>query len=214
MTILIADDHAIFREGVKNLIITQYPEDEILEAEDGKLTLELLSRHTCHLLILDLNMPQIDGLSVAKEVKQKYPSVYILVLTLYTDYGHLEELLQIGIHSFLTKEASREQMMYVFDQARKGEKYYPQFVSEWMHERLIQHHRWQNDFRLIERFNPKELQVLRLLCQEHTTKEIAKMMHVSHRTVEGYRQNLLQKTETRNSIGLVKFAIKTGLYEP
>lgn len=212
MTILIADDHAVFREGVRNLIATRYPEDDILEAEDGKQTLRLLASHACGLLILDLNMPHVDGLSVAKDVCARHPDTYILVLTLYADHAYLEELLQMGIHGFLTKEASREQILQAMDQVRMGKNYYPQFVSEWMHDRLMQHYRWQHDFRLIDRFNPKELQVLRLLCQEHTTKEIAQLMHVSHRTVEGYRQTLLQKTQTRNSIGLVKFAIKMGIF--
>lgn len=212
MTTLIVDDHAVFREGVRNLVTSRYPKDKIFEAKDGKQALAILSEHTCHFLILDLYMPNVDGLSVAKEIYLHYPDLHVLVLTLYADSAYLEELLQMGVCGFLTKEATREQIMEAIERVRSGKKFYPQFVSEWMHERLIQHYHWHHDLRLMDRFNPKELQVLRLICQEYTTKEIAQLMHVSHRTVEGYRQNLIQKTQTRNSIGLVKFAIKTGIH--
>ncbi|WKN44581.1 response regulator transcription factor [Tunicatimonas pelagia] len=211
--IIIADDHSVFREGMVHLFRQHFPDDRCREAADGKELLRLVERQTPDLIILDLYMPEMDGIEVAKQLTRSSPSIKILVLTFFTDTVFIEELLQIGVNGILSKDAERKEIAEAIIKVREGGNYYNQGISEIMHQKLQRDYQMVHDFRLYERFNPKEIQVLKLLCEEKTTREIARIIDMKVRTVENYRRSLLEKTGAKNSIGLIRFAIKSKILE-
>lgn len=212
--VIIADDHAVFREGLLHLFRQHFPDDQCREATDGKHLLRLIQQEVPDLIILDLYMPEMDGIEVAKQLTRSFSSIKILVLTFFTDTVFLEELLQIGVNGILNKDAERKELAEAIIKVRDGGNYYNQKTSEMMHQKLKRDYQVLHDFRIYERFNPKEIQILKLLCEEKTTREIARVIKMKSRTVENYRRSLLEKTGAKNSIGLIRFAIKAKILEP
>lgn len=212
--VIFADDHAVFREGLLHFFQQHFPDDRCREANNGKHLLQLVQQQAPDLIILDLYMPEMDGIEVAKQLTRSFSSIKILVLTFFTDTVFLEELLQIGVNGILNKDAERKELAEAIIKVRDGGNYYNQTTSEMMHQKLKRDYQALHDFRIYERFNPKEIQILKLLCEEKTTREIARVIQMKSRTVENYRRSLLEKTGAKNSIGLIRFAIKAKILEP
>lgn len=212
-TIIIADDHAVFREGFKLIHSLNFPEDTVLEAENGQVVLDLVKQQPVNLVVLDLQMPEKDGIAVAEELVPAFPGVRVLVLSYYAEPALIRKLLGIGIHGYLSKNAPQDEIEKAVKCLRSGMNFYGQQVAEIMHQTLMKEYQLTHTLRINERFNDRELSILQYICEEKTNRQIADMLHISERTVEGYRKSLMEKTGANNVIGLVKFAIKHQIYE-
>jgi DNA-binding NarL/FixJ family response regulator len=189
--IAIADDYKIFRDGLKVGLSADEDLDVVLEADNGEDLLKAIEKSTPDVIIMDLKMPIMDGMEATKEVRKKYPGVKVLVVTMYDDDKFIIHLMENGANGYLLKNAEPGEIRKSIHAVHENGYYFNDLVNKALTER--------------------ELQVLKLICEEKTASEIAKEIFLSPRSVEGIRQRLIEKVGVRNTAGLVMFATKNGL---
>jgi DNA-binding NarL/FixJ family response regulator len=205
--ILIADDHGIVRSGVKLLIDRQPDMEVVAEAEDGVEALEKAVAEKPDLAILDVAMPRMTGLQATHEIRKQAPDVQVLILSMHEDERYLFEALRAGAAGYVLKRAADQDLVEAVRAAGRGEP----FLTPSAQQALIR------DF--LERgerpeLTPREEEVVKLIAEAHTNKEIAEILHLSEKTVESHRANVLQKLGMRDRVELVRYAIRHGLVEP
>ncbi|MEL6657302.1 MAG: response regulator transcription factor [Bacteroidota bacterium] len=211
----IADDHQLFVEGMR-LLLARYSDLElIIEAANGQELMRAISIQQPDLILLDLKMPEMDGLQVLRQIKQDYPQVRIIVLSLHDNERLVAHLMEEGANAYLLKN-EKPATLY---QAIRSVYETGYFFSDYVGKALLKNRNNRiaakarlNDIQAPS-FSRRELEVLQLICQQHTTAEIAKLLFITPRTVEGHRKNLLAKSDTKNVAGLVVYAMRNGLVE-
>jgi len=203
--IALVDDHRLFRSGIASLI-NKFPQYKIIfEAGDGEeLSRKLTPKLKPHLLLLDINMPKKDGIATAQWVRSNYPEVNIIVLSMFEDAEKVLQMVKIGVKGYLLKDAEPLEFERALQSVSQGEVYFPDFVTR----HLISNFNRQTDE---VKLNIRELEFLKLVGTELTYKEIADQMSISVRTVDGYRDQLFEKLQTKSRVGLVLYAIKNKL---
>lgn len=213
--IAIADDHKLFREGMGMILQTVAQFDVLYDAEDGVQLLERMSAEGALLpdvVLLDLKMPNKDGLETTKELIAKYPSIRILILTMLDDDDYILHSLDNGAHGYLLKDTSADEMKNAIMSVHKEGYYFSHRVSQVMLKGLK---RKPSAPSLGDEYHitNREQEVLQLICQEMTTTAIADKLFLSVRTVESHRKNVMEKIGAKNTAGLVFRAIKAGLVD-
>ena len=208
--IILADDHAIFRAGLKGLLDKDPQFKVTAEAQNGKDLLSKLRSAKCDLIVLDLSMPEMDGISALKAIRQKYPRVKILVLTMQKDVEHFKHAMAAGAGGYLLKDDAYEQLPLAVKVVLKGKKYISPVIAELTTDRFI---RSLDDLEgpSLEILTKRELEILKLIANSSFNKNIAARLKISIRTVESHRANLSNKLGIKNTAGLVKYAISKGL---
>ncbi len=210
---IIADDHAIFRQGIK-FSLNNYDRLHCKgEAASGEELLQVLQQGLPDVILMDLKMPGMDGVAATKEVRRLYPGIKIIVLTMYDDEQYIIHMLDIGANAYLVKNTEPEEIARAMMSVYENEYYFSDMVSKTMLKTLVSKKkitpRFDNTIPLSEREN----EILKLICKEYTTAEIASELYLSQRTVEGIRATMLEKAGVRNTAGLVLYAVKAGLAE-
>ena len=217
MQILIADDHKIYRRGLRNLIQENHPEAHIAEASTGQEVIDLLmksNRHAPHdLLILDLEMPVMDGIQVATYLRDRVPDLKIIILTMHEDEWFMDQLVGSGVSGYLLKGDDEHQIEEAIQAVRRGETYFGSRTSGALQRELVRNKRFRRNFRRFRQLSEREIEVLKRICQESTNKEIAQQLSLSVRTIDNHRNRLLEKCEVKNTAGLVMYAIRHGLVD-
>ncbi len=209
---LISDDHHIFRKGLKLALQDDYRLKCIGEAEDGAKLMELLQISTPDVVLLDLKMPQVDGFEALKAIKQDYPALKVIILTMHDDEQLILHLMEAGANGYLVKNAEPQEIKNAIHAVHEKGYYFSDIVSNAMLKKIV-----RQDAPLTKHIgsaavlNEKEKEVLKLICEELTATEIAERIYLSPRTIEGIRAKLLEKTGTRNIAGLVLYAVKNGI---
>lgn len=205
---MIADDHQIFLDGLRSLLGGD-PQLEVLGvALNGKALLEQVGALRPDVVLLDINMPEMDGAETARHLKEKHPEVRILILTMHESAPFVKRLLEIGVDGYALKNSSKAELLAAIQAVHKGKQYYSHQVVGAVMDSLRGTGKTPADE--VE-LTPRELDVLRLLAQEFTTPEIAEKLFISPHTVESHRKNLLSKLGKKNTAGLVAWAVKMGL---
>ncbi len=207
----VADDHKIFRQGLRFALADDQKLALVGEAENGILLLELIEKHLPDVILLDLKMPEMDGIEATKKIREQYPGIKILMLTTYDDEQFILHLLELGINGYLLKNADPTEIKKAICTVYENDYYFNDLMSNTMLKNIIYKSNSKNKYRVQIKLNNREIEVLRLICQELTTTEIAEKIYLSSRTIEGIRTNLIEKTGAKNVAGLVLFAIKTGI---
>lgn len=206
----IADDHKIFRQGLKIAL-----KDEHLhcigEAGNGKELLTLLADNKVDIVLLDLKMPDMDGIETTKQLREKYPDVKILILTMFDDEHFIIHLMEAGASGYLLKNAEPAEIKLAIHAAMENGYYFNDLVSSTMLKNLMNKTKRPPTFKETVELNDKERTVLQLICEQYTAAEIAEKIFLSPRTVEGIRSTLLEKVGVRNLAGLVMYAVKSGI---
>ena len=208
--VLIADDHAVFRSGLKALLEKEPDLEVVGEAGDGRATIEALDRLAFEVLLLDLSMPNLSGGQVAELALQKQPDLAIVVLTMHEDEYYLQELFKIGARAFVLKKSTSTQLLEAIRSAHRGER----FIDPALAGRVLSSYVGNPPKTLagqLDLLTPREREVCTLLAYGHTNTEIAKKLHISERTIETHRTNLLNKLGMKSRAELVRFAIDHGL---
>jgi DNA-binding NarL/FixJ family response regulator len=205
--ILIADDHGIVRSGLKLLLDRQSDLKVVAEAEDGVDALAKVVTERPDLAILDVTMPRMTGLQATHEIKKQAPEVQVLILSMHDDERYLFEALRAGAAGYVLKHAADTDLLEAVRAAARGQP----FLTASAQQSLIR------DF--LERgeqpeLTPREQEVVKLIAEAHTNREIAEILHLSEKTVESHRANVLQKLGMRDRVELVRYAIRHGLVEP
>lgn len=208
--IIIVDDHALFREGIKLLIENEGLGKVIGEAENGKQFLDLLKQTTPDLVIMDIEMPIMNGLEATKEALKIIPDLKILVLTMLNEKANYLDMVNAGALGFVLKTSGKAEFEKGINAVVNGESY----ISNQMLRRIIENmdevKASKQNF-AISQLTLREMETLNLLCKGLSINEIAESLFLSPKTVESHRSTLLKKTETKNTINLVLFAIKNKL---
>jgi DNA-binding NarL/FixJ family response regulator len=208
-TILIAlvDDHRLFRSGIASLINNFEGFMVLFEASNGQELIQKISpKFKPDIILLDINMPVMNGTNTAQWLKIKYPEISVVVLSMFDDAEKVLAMLKLGVKGYLLKDAEPNEFEQALKKVSTGEVYYPEFVTRLL---LDSFNPPGNQIRLIGR----EAEFLKLASTELTYKEIAMQMSVSARTVDGYRDSLFEKLQIKSRVGLVLYAIKNNLIE-
>ena len=204
--IMIVEDHAIFREGLKR-VISEMDEVELVgEAENGAVFLEMLKKVIPDVVLMDIQMPDMDGLEATEKALNQYPSLKILVISMFGEEEYVYSMVEKGVAGFILKTSGILDLERAIKKVSDGQQYY----SEEIMGLLVKKFRSIDTVEKIT-FTDKEKEVLRMLCKGSSNNDIADKLFMSVRTVEGYRNKLLQKTGSANVINLVIYALKNKL---
>jgi DNA-binding NarL/FixJ family response regulator len=207
MRILIADDHGVVRSGLKLLLDRQSDIEVVAEAEDGVDALEKVLATRPDVAILDVAMPRMTGLQATHEIKRQAPDTQVLILSMHDDERYLFEALRAGAAGYVLKRAAGEDLLDAVRAAARGEP----FLTPAAQQTLIRDFLSRSEQ---PELTPREQEVVKLIAEAHTNKEIAGILHLSEKTVESHRANVLQKLGMRDRVELVRYAIRHGLVEP
>ncbi len=209
--IVIVDDHSLFREGLSLLIEKEGIGKIIAEADNGLKLFEILETSKPDVILMDIDMPVMGGLEATEKVVKKYPNMNILVLSMHGDQQHYSQLINAGAKGFVLKTSGKQELETAIRSVAKGESY---FSSELLRKIIIDLskpvHNHQPEAVIID-FTERELEVLKLFCGGFSVSEIADKLFLSVKTIEAHRSKLIFKTESKNTIGLVLFAIKNKI---
>lgn len=207
--IIIADDHTFVRVGLKELINRDADFTVVSEAKDGQELLNILNIRKCDVIVMDISMPKMDGVTAIKEIQLKYPTLKILVLSMLKDYPHFHEVMAHGASGYMVKDDAAEQLVHALKMIVKGKK----FVSPSVSTMLVD---WQ--LRSIDEAVPsmeiltkREQQIFSLIAKGMSNKVIALKLKLSVRTVEHHRANLTDKLGIKDTASLVKYALAKGI---
>lgn len=214
VNILIADDHDLFRCGLKEILLSFDFVNTILEASDGIDVIKFIENKNeqIDILILDIQMPLLNGFETIKKVRLINTKVKVIILTMMIQENIMAQMLKEDINGFLLKNASKNELKEtLISVIEKGHSFSEEMIQvmhqAYLNKKYIKQNK--NYIKLSEREN----EILHLICQEKTANEIAEELNISPRTVEVHKQNLMEKTQTRNTVGLVLYAIRNGLIQ-
>lgn len=213
--VAIADDHKIFRSGVINTLTPYANINVVFEAEDGEHLLEIMQEQQCDVILMDLKMPKMDGIQATIKVKEKYPQVKVIILTMYEDDNFIVHLVENGANAYLLKNSEPEEIYEAICTTFDKGFYFNENVNLALLKKVLHKNKQQfkPTFKNEVQLSDRELEVLKLICNEFTTQEISEQIFLSPRTVEGLRQKLLEKLNVKNTVGLVLYAFRNGLIE-
>jgi two-component system, NarL family, invasion response regulator UvrY len=208
--VLIADDHAVVRRGLKQ-IITEEPDFEIAgEASNGQEVLDLVDANGCDVVVLDITMPDKNGLTVLQEMKMKRPSLPVLILSMHPEDQFAIRALKLGASGYLTKESAPEELIGALKQVLRGGKY----VSSTLAEQLVAEIGGGDIFSVTpDRLSEREFQVLKMIASGRGIAQIADDLKLSVKTVSTYRTRLLLKMKLKTNADLVRYAVQHGITE-
>lgn len=208
--VVIADDHPIVRGGLKTLLEGQ---DKLLvvgEAEDGQQAMDMIARLKPDVAIVDIAMPKINGIDVAKRVAASYPATHVIILTMLRDSAYMTKALDAGAHGFLLKEAPGEEILTAIERVVVGERYFGQSAFDLI-GREDRSTALSEKQQLIERLTNREKEILMLVAEGLNTQEIAQKLCLSHRTIDTHRANIMHKLGVHNAVAMVRLAVECNL---
>lgn len=211
--IAIADDYKIYRDGLKVGFMSDDNLDVVLEADNGEALLEGLPVAKPDVIIMDLKMPIMDGMEATKEVRKRFNAIKVLVVTMYEDDKFIIHMMENGANGYLLKNADSDEIIKSIYSVHETGYYFNDLVNKALLKKLLLKGNVKPSFNQNIEFTERELEVLKLICEEKTAAEIGKVLFISARTVEGHRTKLIEKVGVRNTAGLVMFALKNGIVQ-
>jgi DNA-binding NarL/FixJ family response regulator len=209
--ILVADDHEIVRRGLK-LVMDRVPDLEVVaEAADGAEAVKLALEEEIHLAVLDVSMPRMTGLQATRELSRRRPELRTLILSMYENEQFLFEALKAGASGYVLKSGADRDIIDACRAAMRGQTFLYQSAVTALVRDFLDRDGDEHDF---DPLTPRELEVLKLIAEAHSSKEIAELLVISIKTVERHRANILEKLGMRDRVELTRYAIRRGLVEP
>lgn len=209
--VIIADDHALFREGVKTALLVKKDIEVIAEAENGLHLLDILKQKKADVILLDIQMPLMDGIKTLNELHDNHPHLKVIVLSMYNDHTLIAKLMEKGANSYLTKNSDPDMIYQAIKTCYEQEYFFNDLTNKallsGLRTKRNEPARYDDNH-----LSDKEKRVLKLMCEEKTTKQIADIVKISPRTVEAIRDKLKLKTGTKSMAGLVIYAVKHGIF--
>jgi DNA-binding NarL/FixJ family response regulator len=206
-TVVIADDHALFRHGMRRILSGHGDLEVIGEAEDGFDLLRLLKKVTPNLIVLDISMPGLRGLEALSEIKRTHPDAKIIILTMHRDSDYLFQAISSGANGYLLKEDAEKDLFAAIDSVRNGRTYISQLVAGDSMQDWAQIRRGEKKPETAEPLTLRERQILKLIAEGKSSKEIGALLCISFRTVERHRANMMEKLAVNKTADLIRVAI-------
>ena len=213
--IAIADDHKIFRDGIKMALSNKENLKILWEAEDGKDMMHKISIKMPDVLLMDIRMPEIDGINAIQILRKEYEKVKIIVLSMYDDHQMITKMMEMGANAFLTKTTDPEEIYEAILTCMNEDFYFNDLVNAAVMGKLMQKKSVRQIYgdSLPITFSEKEIKILQLLSEDKTTEEISKVIFLSPRTIETIRQNMKSKVNAKTIGGLIMYAMRNKLIE-
>lgn len=210
--IALVDDEVLFRKGISFLLQREDNIEILFEASDGE---ELIAHLTENeekpdIIVMDLKMPVLNGVEATKIIRKSFPDIKIIALTSYDTKSFVANMIQVGAVAYLIKNTTPKNLIKTINEVHKNGFYYNENVLKTIQETIVSSKNVKGSLET-SFLSPREIEILQLICQQKTTSEIAEHLYLSPRTVEGHRNNLLLKTESRNIAGLVVYAIQNEI---
>lgn len=209
--IAITDDEALFRKGMNMILSYEEDFEVVFEAENGLQLLDRLSQaeRLPDVILLDLQMPEMDGVDTLKAVNKAYPELKVIILTSHYNNSMILKLVEEGASAFMPKNVNPDELVETIKNVAVKGFHYNAYIVQLLRERML-FGKPKRKATLDELTN-REKEILMLICDQHTNKEIAEKLFISSRTVEGHRNKMLDKTQSKNTVGLIIYAIENGL---
>ena len=211
--VVIAEDHQLFREGLKALLLGNGDLEVVAEAQDGLEAIRSVRKHMPDLLLLDLSMPRLSGISVVKDLRTQYPDMKILVLTIHESDQYVLETFKAGVNGYCIKDASREELLMAIESVMAGKTFISPGIAEDVMEGYLSGRKTLKERSDWETITQREREVLKLLAEGYMNKDIGNFLSISTKTVEKHRANIMSKLDLHNAAALTAYAIEQGLVE-
>lgn len=206
--VLLVDDHQIIIDGIKSLLQSAENIQVVATANDGSEALDTLKLLTVDVVLMDIDMPRLNGIEATRQINDKYNDVKIIMLTMHNESAMIKNLIEIGAHGYLLKNSSKEELLNAIYKVAEGENYFSSEVTlSLLNKEKSKTAEIQIDF------TQREIEIIKLLADGLTNKEIGSKLFISHRTVDTHRTNIMKKVSVNNVAGLISFAIKNGLVD-
>jgi DNA-binding NarL/FixJ family response regulator len=213
--IAIADDHKIFRDGIKMALAGKENLKMLWEAEDGKDLMHKVAIKKPDVLLMDIRMPEMDGINAIEMLRKEYEDIKIIVLTMYDDQQMINRMMEMGANAYLTKTTDPEEIYKAIITCMNDDFYFNSLVNNAVMGKLIQKKNVRQHYgsTVPVNFNEKEIKILQLLAQDKTTEEISKIIFLSPRTIETIRQNMKSKVGAKTIAGLIMYGMRNKLID-
>ena len=211
LSIVLADDHTILREGLRALLTADSQFEVVGEARDGREAVRCVERLGPDLLLMDLSMPRMSGMDAIREIKKRYPGTKIIALTVHKTEEYLLTTLQAGADGFVLKDATHDELIMAIKNVMGGKSYLSPGVSEKVIEGYLKGKQSTQSLSSWETLSQREREVLKLIAEGYKNKEIAEDLCISLKTVEKHRANLMKKLDLHNAAALTVYAVDKGL---
>jgi DNA-binding NarL/FixJ family response regulator len=208
--IILVDDEILFRKGISFLLEREKNLEIIFEASNGDELISYLQSNKNHpdIIMMDLKMPLINGIEATKIIRKDFPEIKIIALTSYDSKSFVANMIDVGAVSYLIKNATPQDLLTTINEVALKGFYYTDYIMEIIKEDVLTTKKGNFDSNFLTK---REIEVLKLICFQKSTVEIAEQLFISPRTVEGHRNNLLLKTESKNIAGLVVYAVQNDI---
>jgi two-component system response regulator NreC len=209
--VVVCDDHALFREGVKALLNSQPDIEVVGEAADGQEAVEVAVRLSPDVVLMDISMPVLKGFDAVRRIRKARPSVQVLILTVYDDDDLVGRCLDAGASGYVLKDSPPLQLVYAIQRVHQGEQYLsPRVITAVVREYLSHPAKFREGYELL---SDREREILVLLAEGHTLKDIAAQLNLSVKTVDAHKANLMRKLDLHDRVELIRYAIRKRLVE-
>lgn len=207
--IIIVDDHKMFRSGLRFLLNNVDKIEIVGEASNGKEFLEMAENVQIDIALMDINMPEMNGIEATHEALKKYPDMKVIVLSMHGEEEYYDQMLDAGVKGFLLKNSDADELISALEAVMAGKSYFSQeLLVDILDQKRLQKLKTET-----VKLSQRELEVLKLICDGYSNAEIAEELFISQRTVDRHRSNLLSKTACKNSTSLVMYAVKNKIVE-
>jgi DNA-binding NarL/FixJ family response regulator len=210
--IVIADDHEIFREGFKLLLRNQQELELVGEADNGRELMAIVVKHQPDVVITDIKMPVMDGIEACRQVKREFPNIQVIALSMFNEDNLIMDMLEAGAKGYLLKNTNKEELIKATKAVYEGSSYYCLATSNKLANMIAQSKYSPYRNQPVKKLSQREKEVIQLICEQYSNKEIAAALGLSIRTIEDHREKIQKKIDARNSVGIVIYAIKHELY--
>jgi len=208
--IVLAEDHILVREGIKKIIEDFADLQVVGEVSDGLQLLEFLQGLPVNMVILDISMPNLSGIEATREIKHNFSEVKVLILTMHKKKEYLNDALAAGADGYLLKEDAAKELLSAIKKTRQGEIYVSPLLSTELATLYAQAHRKLPDLPSQETLTPREIEIIKLIAEGKSSKEIAALLFLSFRTIQNHRTKIMRKLHLKKNVDLVKYAIQMG----
>ncbi len=213
ITVLLAEDHMIVREGLKSLLRAESGIQVVGEAQTGRQAVDLARKLRPAVIVMDIAMPLLNGLEATRQILKAAPATRVIILSAHSDDAYVEEAIAAGVAGYLIKQSSLQILSKAIREAHKGNTFFSPSVAKRMHARELKAHDRSGLAKKVARLSSREVEVLQLIAEGRPNKQVAAELGISIKTVEKHRQNLMSKLNIHDVAGLTRYAIAAGVIE-
>lgn len=209
--VLLAEDHTIVRKGIRSLLDDEPDIEVVGEAEDGREALAKVEELAPDVVLMDITMPNLNGLDATRQIKKLYPEVKVLGLTMYTNEEYILQLLQAGASGYLVKQSAPGELVWAIQAAHRGESFLSPSISKTIIDEYLRHNENTLQEDSYDKLTIREREILQLVVEGRSNREISEKLHITIKTVGVHRTNLMEKLDIHNTPELVKYALRKGI---